>query len=91
MRQTGVAKGRCERRGDADEDQWEEDLASREDRRNLLALGCREDKIEKSRNSSKGGLNCVQDDREGKAFRGRLGLCCARRPNGVGDGCNSFL
>lgn len=45
MRQTGVAKGRCEGRGDADEDQWEEDLASREDRCGFLALGCGEEKV----------------------------------------------
>ena len=91
MRQASVAKRRCQRRGDADKEQGEEDLASWECRRYLLACRGRENKVEKARKRSKGGLDGIQDNRERKALRGRFRVCCTRRSDGIGDGGNGFL
>lgn len=91
MRQASVAKRRCQRRGDADKEQGEEDLASWECRRYLLACRGRENKVEKARKRSKGGLDGIQDNRERKALRGRFRVCCTRRSDGIGDCGNGFL
>lgn len=91
MRQASVAKRRCQRRGDADKEQGEEDLASWECRRYLLACRGRENKVEKARKRSKGGLDGIQDNRESEALRGRFWICCTGRSDGIGDGGNGFL
>lgn len=91
MRQASVAKWRCQRRGDADEEQGEENLASWECRRYFLACRGREKKVEKARKRSKGGLNSVQDNREGKALRGRFRVCCTGRSDRIGNSGNGFL
>ena len=91
MRQASVAKRRCQRRGDADEEQGEEDLASWECRWYFLACRGRENKVEKARKRSKGGLDGIQDNRERKALRGRFRVCCTRRSDGIGDCGNGFL
>lgn len=59
VRETGISEGRGERRGDADEEQRDDDLARGEDRRYLLSGRRREEEVEKSGYCRECGLDGV--------------------------------
>lgn len=89
--QTGVAKGRRQRRGDADQEQGEEDPTGRENRGDFLAPWSREKKVYEACDCGEGGLDGIQDDREGEALRRGLWLFCCRGTDGVGCRRDGFL
>jgi len=84
VRQAGVAKGRRQRRGNADQKQGVEYATGREYRGDLLALWSREVEVYEARDGRERGLNGVQDDREGEALRWGLWLFRCRRTDWVG-------
>jgi hypothetical protein len=91
VRKTGISKGRCQRRGDADQEQREENLPSRENGRNLLARRSRKIEVEKSGDRSKGGLYGIENDREGKALRRRVWFFSSWRTDWEIDRGNRLL
>lgn len=62
MRQAGVAKGRGQRRCNADEEQREEYLARRKDWGHFLACWSGEEEVEETGEGSEGRLDGVQDN-----------------------------
>ena len=79
MRQGGVAEGGCERIGDSDEEERENDTAIGEDGRGACAGGGVETEVEVADRGCEEGLDRIEEDREFEKF-GRGGRA-------VGSGC----
>lgn len=91
VRKTGISKRRRQGRGDADQEQREENLASRKNGRNLLARRSREIEVEEASDRSKSGLYGVENDREGEALRRRVWFFGSWRTDWEIDRCDRFL
>ena len=91
MRETGVSKWRGERRGNADQEQREEDAARRKDRGYLLSLRRGKEEVNKASDGSERGLDRVQDQRKGKSLRRRLWFSGGCGADGIARGSDGLL
>lgn len=91
MSKTGIAEWRGEGRGNADEEQGEENAAGWEGRGCFLALGRREEEIDEARDGSERGLDSVQHQGVGESLSRGLWFGGGCGANGVGGGGDRLL
>lgn len=91
VRETGISEGRCERRGDADQEQGKDDFLGWEGRGDLMAGRSRKEQVQEAGDGGKGRLDRVQDNRVGEALCRWFGDFSSRRMSRIGYGGDGFL